>query len=908
MVSRSLVERGIAWLVRHPWRVLVVALVLTALGVAAIVDIPMYTSRKALLPQDAPVSRRLNRYLEKFGAASELIVFVEGAPRPVLERFADELVPRLEVLEQVSFATARIDLRFFFDHAYLLVPPRPLAQFASLLQKLIGLPPPEGLDDWEPAFARAERWLERPPALSTVDVDMHTAEGGLHLLHFFLEEWQRWIEAPRVPAEIDWQRLLSRHAEAEMIANGGYFTTRSGDMLFVFVRAASTSEEYDAVAPLIEGVRAEAGALRDDFAARGQPAPRVALAGLPAVSYEEFAAIRHDVVFTVCTAAFFILLLIGVWLRSARWALVVFVPMGLGVVWNIGVIHLLVGHMTMVTSGFTAILFGLGVDYGIFMSTRVLEERRRGIALREAIARGSALSARALLTAGGATVLIFAALGTVPFSGFAELGQVAAGGVLMVLLGTFLVQPAVFVLLHPEPASFCANAPPRREAGAPWLKISPAASVVLVVVAIAAAIGGAMAGSRLPFDYDLLSLLPADSEALRYQRRMETESDYQAEMVIFTADDMTEARRIAEAAARLPSIARIQTVTDLFPPDDEARLHQARQIGAVVSTSEYLRRILALGEVAVSPAAMERIVSSLDKARVLIEDSQEMAFDAGHKHLVALFEKVISRMDALRALIEARPEPGRARTQEFTRSILAKAREGFDLLSSWRYARPLLPDQLPQALRSQFIAPDGTVAVYAHPAESVYDPQHLEQLNHEVLAVSPEATGFPTTHQVFSHMAITSFRQGTLLAVVIAMAWILLVLRSGTGFIIALLPLLVGGGWMMGLMALGGMKFSYANIIALPLVMGLAVDYGVWFAHRRSEMEGQSPWRVAVVAGRAILLAAGTTLAGLGAISLASYRGIASMGISVTLGLVCCVTAALLVSPAMAHMLFGRKS
>ena len=104
------------------------------------------------------------------------------------------------------------------------------------------------------------------------------------------------------------------------------------------------------------------------------------------------------------------------------------------------------------------------------------------------------------------------------------------------------------------------------------------------------------------------------------------------------------------------------------------------------------------------------------------------------------------------------------------------------------------------------------------------------------------------------------------------------------------------------------MKFSYANIIALPLVIGLAVDYGVWFAHRRREFPDMSPWRVAIIAGRAILLAAGTTLAGLGAIILAEYRGVASMGVAVTIGLVCCVTAALLISPAITQLLFGRKS
>ena len=77
--------------------------------------------------------------------------------------------------------------------------------------------------------------------------------------------------------------------------------------------------------------------------------------------------------------------------------------------------------------------------------------------------------------------------------------------------------------------------------------------------------------------------------------------------------------------------------------------------------------------------------------------------------------------------------------------------------------------------------------------------------------------------------------------------------------------------------------------------------------HRQREFVDLDGWQVARRAGKAILLAAGTTLAGLGAITMASYQGIASMGTAITIGLVCCVTAALLISPAITQLLFRRK-
>jgi hypothetical protein len=200
------IEKSTLWIARHPWRVLIAGLLVTALSFIGILNIPIFTSRKALLPEDAEVSQRLDSYLEKFGAASDLIVVVENAEPEILEQFATDLASRLRHQPSIRQASERVDLLFFFTHAYLLVPQKQLAQFASVLQKLIGVPAPKELTDWDDALKRVELWLEKPPPLSTVEVDLQTAEGSLQMVWFFLEEWQRWLEAEQAPTEINWQR------------------------------------------------------------------------------------------------------------------------------------------------------------------------------------------------------------------------------------------------------------------------------------------------------------------------------------------------------------------------------------------------------------------------------------------------------------------------------------------------------------------------------------------------------------------------------------------------------------------------------------------------------------------------------------------------------------------------------
>ncbi len=886
---------------RHPWRILAVALLLSLLSAWATLHLPVYTSRQALLPQDTPVAERFNSFLRKFGAASDLIVVLEGAPREELESYATELAARLRAEPEIGQASERLDTHFFRDRAYLLMPPERLDQFGSAMDKLAGMDIPGDTRGLDASLRKALAWIKAPPSMA--DTDLETAEQGLETLNFALEEWEHWLTAGTPPTGLDWSRLLARHG-AEALAQG-YFTSRDGRMLFMFVHAVNASEEFEAIAPFVGKVKQVAADLASRARAAGREPPTVGLTGLPAVEYEEYIDIQKDITLVVCSAALLIAVLILGVVRDFRWALAIFVPMGLGALWSLGLAMLTVGHLTIITSGFLAILFGLGADYGIFTSSRIAEERRAGRPLLEAIGVGIGSSFNAVFTAGGASVLIFGALATVEFPGFAELGRVAAGGVLLILISTWMVQPALYALLPPKlkhpPAAPNSNPPiatTKRRGAFPM----PVAAL-LVALAIVGAGYGAARGFAIPFDYDALSLLPKDSEAAYYQRRMVAESDYQAEVVIFTAGNMAEARRIAEDAGKLKTIAQVQSLTHLFPPDAADRLRKAHAIGESAARAGYAGKVAELARGGLPEPSFGLVRELLPGSLALVDDYQEQAFSSGHAKLVDALEHARGRIASIQALIGQDAEHGRERTELFFRALLAAAGNGLAGLDAWRAAEPLTPERIPASLRDRFFADDGTIAVYAFPAENVYDPANLERLTKEVYGVSPEATGFPVTHQEFSRIVVESFAHGTILALAVCLLWLILALRDLRGIVLASLPLLIGGGWMLGVMAMAGIKYNYANIIALPLVIALAVDYGVWFSHRWRELKNHSPLQVSLIAGKVIILAAGTELAGLGAITMASYRGVSTLGVDITIGLLCCLPATLLVAPAIGQLL-----
>lgn len=894
---KQLVNRLARLCARHPWQVLAVAFVISLFAAYGAARLPVYTSRQALLPQDTEVARRLNNFLEKFGAASSLVVALEGAPRDVLENFATELAARLGTQPEIAQATERLDPGFFLEHAYLMIP---AAQLEGL-ERLLENPATEQPASLETLLRNAGDRPGMPPPMA--DVDLAQAKHGLKLIQAALDEWQRWLTGEPAPAGIDWTGVLASAGAPEL--GSGYFASRNGQMLFLFVKAHNPSESFEVLQPFNERVKSVAETLANDYRAAGKPAPQVTLTGLPAIEYEEYIDIEKDIRLVIWTAAGLIGVLILLVVRSLRWALAIFVPMGLGALWSLALALGTVGHLTIITSSFLAILFGLGADYGIFTSSQIAEARRTGKPLIDAIGDGIGASFPAVMTAGGASLLIFGALATVDFPGFAELGLVAGGGVLLILISTWFVQPAIYALFPPRLKALTGN-PTRHSATGPGAFPRPVA-IVLVLLAVISAWVGLHAGANIAFDYDVLALLPANSRAAQYQRRMVTETDYQSEVVIFTADTLDEIRRISDEARQLKSIAKVQSITQLFPPDADQRLTQARRIGALAARDNLARQLDGLDHDGLSEPAFRRLLSVLEQSLERIDDAEEQAFSAGHTELVKELEAVRSRVESILAFAKAEPGQARAHSERFLHALVAASRQGLALVKGWKAAQTLTPGALPDTLRERFIGHDGSLAAYAFPAESVYDPDDLDRLISDVYSVSPNATGFPTTHQVFSKAVVDSFRQGTLLATGVCLLWLMVALRSVRGFILASLPLLIGGGWMLGLMALSGLRYNYANIIALPLVIALAADYGVWYSHRWQELEGQSPFAITRNAGKVIALAAGTELAGLGAITLASYRGVSGLGVDITIGLLSCLAATLLVAPAIGQLLDGYK-
>jgi len=882
--------------VKHPWWVVAGAVVLTVVSGLLMPSLKMYTSRSALYPAHIDVNRRFQEFLGDFKTPSNLIAVVEGDPE-VLGPFADELAAALKQrTDHVGDVFYKADVEFFADRAFLFLSQDQLRRLrdkvlegqdqVSRINRLNGLLPlleAFGGSDAETAFKEK--------------IDLDSARQILAAGRELVAELDAWLsDSKRSEVRVLENLFVEQFSQHGAQDRHGYLKSRDGRLLFLFIQPSLNEDEFEYLDALLKSCREASQEVSDRWLAKGRTPPTVGFTGLPANAVEEMVSIQHDVTMTAAVAAVAILLIVLVGFRSIRRGLIIFIPLVLSGIWNLGLTALTIGHLTLLTSGFTAILFGLGVDYGIFVTGRIQEELTNGRSNRDAILLALRTSGRTLLTAGGTTAAAFFVMGTVEFKGFAELGIVAGTGVLLALLAFLVLLPALSALVKVPPAREPAAADRSSERRPPLLFT---AAITLVGLAVAAL--SVYYAAQVPMDFDLRNIMPKDSESVKYQLLMADRSDFQPEFAAVTATGVEDARELVTRFSKLPTVSRVESITKLIPPDQEEKVRLIRQVEPVFD-----RILVPKGDF--EPFEADELADQLDDLGELIADAQERTFSTGQKELTLELDKLADLLEQVSEKLRKEPRLVE-RARAFEKELFATVAGAVDVVKRWTRVGPVAPEDLPQGILDRFKSQSGKLAVFVFPAGSVYDVDFLDRFLADIYSIAPDATGFPTTHQVFSRMSVDGFRQATLYAVLVVFILLLADFRRIGLTLAAALPLGIGAAWMFGLMYFLRMPYNYANIIALPLVIGLAVDYGVYIAHRLAEAGGRHPFGTMMVAGKPVIMAALTTMAGIGAICLGEHQGAVSLGQALMCGIATCLLAALIVLPsaaAVAQDLWGR--
>ena len=197
--------------------------------------------------------------------------------------------------------------------------------------------------------------------------------------------------------------------------------------------------------------------------------------------------------------------------------------------------------------------------------------------------------------------------------------------------------------------------------------------------------------------------------------------------------------------------------------------------------------------------------------------------------------------------------------------------------------------------------------MYLYPQEDLTRPDALRTFVVDCRKVSDAVTGPPVLLYEHSGQIRGGFNQALILGAVLALGILLLDFRRPGYALLAALPTAVGLIWMLGWMGWAGLEFNLANLIAVPLILGVGIDNGAHMMHRFVQEGHQGMTVVLHHTGRAILISSLTTMIGFGSLALASHRGMASMGLILFFGVASCLITSTLLLPCLLRLLAARR-
>ncbi len=628
--------------------------------------------------------------------------------------------------------------------------------------------------------------------------------------------------------------------------------------------------------PALDRLRATLG----ELTAGGELRARVT--GNPALIAEELAITQRQSAVAGAASFVMVTLILSLALRSARLVLATMATLAAGLVWTAAFAALAVGRLNLVSMAFAVLFIGLAVDFGIHLGLRYRELRGQGeesgAALRETAGGvGSSLVLCALTTSTG-----FFAFVPTAYWGVGQLGMIAGTGMFIGLFASLTLLPALIALGGGERRP---PAPVPAPAGA--LRLSSRAPRAVAIGAALLALVCAVLAPRLRFDANYLRVRDPGAESVRTFQELVAEGDvnpWSAEIVEPSLDSAVElSRRLRE----LPEVDRSVTLADYVPDDQQAKL-------AILADARLLLHLAPEGERRPPPTPEE------ERAALAAFRDALRRFLAGEP--APRLRELATRVEGAVADLLARvPEDGgRGPLAELEASLVPPIADGILALGRALAPAPVELASLPADLRRRLLAPDGRARVQVFPVEDLNDGEALEGFVEAVRVLAPDVTG-DAVYMLESGRTITrALRQAFAGATAMIALLLLLLWRSPRDMALVLAPIGLAALVLTGISVLLDVPLNFANVIVLPLLLGIGVDSGIHMVHRfrsgEADLLGSST-------PRAVWWAALTTIASFGSLAFASHRGMASLGQLLALGVALTVVANLVVLPALLALL-----
>jgi hypothetical protein len=848
----AFVVRAIDFCVHYAWPVIGVALLLTvASSWYAATHFSMTTDINKLISTDIPWRKRELAF-EKAFPQYELIVAVIEAPTPELVAEAsDALTARLSQqkglfssVQQPQGGAFFAQNGFLFETTDELGPQlKNLTQAQRLVQVLAGDPSLRGV-------------------IQALQFGLLGVQGGRITLDNMT--WPMTLGADAIkkvnagqPATFSWRDLVQGRA-----------STPSERRKFLNIQGILDYSELEPGSKATDAIRKAAVDL--NFAGNYQANLR--LTGPVPMADEEFATIKENAGLNATVTIAIVLFILWLALRWFRIIFAVFVCLVVGLAVTAALGMLMVGTLNLISVYFAVLFVGLGVDFGLQFSVRYRAERHEVDDLHEALLYAGRRAGAPLTLAALATAAGFLSFTPTDYKGVSELGLIAGVGMLVAYLTSITLLPALLSLLKP----------PREPSHLGYAVLAPVDGFLerhrmpILIVTLLAVAAGLPLLFRLQFDFNPMNLRSKTAESVATYLELKNDPESGANDIGILQPTLAQADAVAAKLKALPQVGRVTTLSTFIPDQ------QSEKLALIADAAKTLDPALnpAAAAAPTSDAQTVSMINSTVDALIRLAGDGTGAGAVAAKRLAA----------AMTALAKADP-PVRQRAEAV---FVQPLKTTLDDLRNLLKAQAITRENLPPPLARDWVTPDSQARIDVAPKGDPNNNEVLRVFARAVQVVAPDATEGPISILEARRTVVTAFlvAGGCALLSIAIILWI--TLRRVSDVLLTLIPLLMAGVVTLEICVLIGMPLNFANIIALPLLLGVGVAFKIYYI--MAWREGQTNLLQSVLT-RAVTFSACTTATAFGSLWFSSHPGTSSMGKLLAISLMTTMAAAALFQP-----------
>jgi uncharacterized protein len=927
---------------RRPKTTLLITLVsVIACIVGTVYGLKFKTDRSDLIDPTTPFQQRWLRYTESFGESSDMVVVVEASRPESIKHALDVLGTKLKAFPDLfGNVLYKIEPGTLREKGLQYLPP---AALAAGLDQLEDYRPILGghwdlvrLENLIPLLRYQLRDLSEDNAPLATGLLEHSDRLASSLMRF---------AADRNDFPNPWPDLIPIDPQLRDQAHQTvYLLNEAGTMGFLMAAPVQQGDSFQGATAAIDRMRTLIAATQSEV-----PGVQIALTGIPVLENDEMRRSQIDSAWASVLSYSGVALLLFLGFRGFVHPLLGLLMLAVAMAWSFGYTTLAVGHLNILSVSFVAMLIGLGIDFAIHVLSRYLELRHQGLDLRHALVTTAEDIGPGIVTGAITTSLAFLCATLTEFLGVAELGVIAGGGILLCAVSAFTVLPALVAfsdrrretrsLPRPFEGKWLRNATQQR----PRLVFTGCMMVMLAVAWIGCDWSQGWPKPLVAYDHNLLHLQAKGLESVEAQNRIFEGSKNSVLYAISLAETAEDARARKAAFEKLPTVRHVEELATRLPDSP------ASETGLFVQAFH---------------ASLNRLPSQLPPPSPVSPGEVGRLLDELYRDLLARPEPQAQRVARTLDLFLAQLDSWEIRDQvafltEFQYRLSYSLLAQFQALYAASNPETVSVEDLPPELRARYVSPQGQWLLQVFPKDQVWDMEPLERFVQEVRSVDPDVTGTPLQNfeaalqikqsyeicalyalivmvvvllldfvrtELLAKLFVPPMVATGLLAAVCAWAeqplpfmWMAVTYAAGTlvlaawfdrnaavDTVLALMPPLLGVLLTFGLMPLFNIPLNPANLIILPLILGIGVDNGVHVLHdyrsRPKEIFSPAPSIV-----NAILLTSTTTMVGFGSMMIAAHQGLYSLGAVLTLGVGSTLFVSLLMLPSFLSWVSARR-